>query len=77
MSTNVSRNSALSLIWKVVRVLAFVSGGFLFFRARNRIISFVKNQNFIITAAYAVILTFIALFFRLIMVLNWIIQQGR
>jgi hypothetical protein len=77
MGKNESRNKALSLVWKAVRVLAFVSGGFLFFRARNRLISFVKNQNFIITAAYAVILAFIALFFRLIMMLNWIIQQGR
>ena len=76
MSKNESRNRALSLVWKVVRVLAFVSGGFLFYRARKRIISFVQNQNFIITAAYAVVLAFIALFFRLIMVLNWIIQQG-
>jgi hypothetical protein len=76
MSKSTSGKKTVSIIWKVVRALVFVSGGFLFFRGRKKIISFIQNQNFIITAVYAVIIAFIALFYRLIMVLNWIIQQG-
>jgi hypothetical protein len=77
MSKDTFAGKAASIIWKVVRVMAFVAGGFLFYRSRKKIASFVKNQTFIISAAYAVIIAFIALFYRLIMVLNWIIQQGR
>jgi hypothetical protein len=77
MSKDTLASKATSIVWKVVRVLAFVAGGFLFYRGRKKIILFIQNQNFIITAAYAVIIAFIALFYRLIMVLNWIIQQGR
>lgn len=76
MSKDTFGSKAVSITWKVVRVLAFVAGGFLFYRSRKKIAAFVSNQNFIITAAYAVVLGFIALFYRLIMVLNWIIQQG-
>jgi hypothetical protein len=76
MSKKSLGGKVLGIIAKVFGVLAFAAGGFLFFRFRNYILNFVKNKNFIITAAYAVILGFIALFFRLIMVLNWIIQQG-
>jgi hypothetical protein len=76
MSRETLGGKAGSIIWKVARVLTFAAGGFLFFRWRRKIAAFVSNQNFIITAAYAVILAFIALFYRLIMVLNWIMQQG-
>jgi hypothetical protein len=76
MSKNSPDNKVISFTWNIIRALAFVCGGFLIFRSRKKIASFVKNQNFIITAAYAMVIAFIALFYRLIMVLNWIIQQG-
>jgi hypothetical protein len=54
-----------------------VAGGFLLFRNKKKLFSFAKNGNFIITLAYAVVFGFMALLYRLIIVVNWIIQQGR
>jgi hypothetical protein len=76
MKKGFSEGAISQLVFKVLKIIAFIAGGFLFYRSRKKLMEIAKNQNFIITAAYAVILAFIALFYRLIMVLNWIIQQG-
>jgi hypothetical protein len=62
---------------RALRILFFLAGGFLLYRNKQKVLSFIKNRNFIITAAYAIIISFIALMARLIMALNWILQQAR
>jgi len=71
-----SHKKTFSLIGLLFKIVLFVAGGFLIWRYRKKVAAFIKNQNFIITAAYALLIGFIALFYRLIMALNWIIQQG-
>jgi hypothetical protein len=65
------------LFIRALKVLFFLAGGFLLYRKKENVLSFIKNQNFIITAAYAVIISFIALIARMIVALNWILQQAR
>jgi hypothetical protein len=60
-----------------LKVFFFIAGSFLLYRNKEKVLSFLKNRNFIITAAYAIIISFIALMARLIMALNWILQQAR
>jgi hypothetical protein len=62
---------------RALRVLFFLAGGFLLYRNKEKVLSLIKNQNFIITTAYAIIISFIALIARLIMALNWILQQAK
>ena len=65
------------LLVRILKIFFFIAGGFLLYRNKEKMLSFVGNQNFIITAAYAIIISFIALVARLIMALNWILQQAR
>jgi len=62
---------------RILKVLLFLGGGWLFYKNREKIATFIKSQNFIITAIYTMIIGGIALFYRLIIFLNWIIQQAR
>jgi hypothetical protein len=71
------KNSAEKAKSPALKILFFIAGGFLLYRNKEKVLSFIKNQNFIITAAYAVIIAFIALMARLIMALNWMLQQAR
>ena len=71
------KNSAGKAKSPALKILFFIAGGFLLYRNKEKVLSFIKNQNFIITAAYAVIIAFIALMARLIMALNWMLQQAR
>jgi len=66
-----------NLLVRTLKIFFFIAGGFLLYRNKEKVRSFVRNQNFIITAAYAIIISFIALVARLIMALNWILQQAR
>jgi hypothetical protein len=63
------------LSW-IIRILLFVSGIFLIIRNKKKLYSVVKNRNFIVTLAYTIAILFSALLYRLLMVVNWIIQQG-
>lgn len=65
------------LFARALKILFFIAGGFLLYRKKEKILSFFKSRNFIVTAAYAIIISFIAIIARLIVVLNWILQQAR
>jgi hypothetical protein len=65
------------LFVRVFKILFFAVGGLYLYRKKEKLATFAKNRNFIITAAYAIIISFIALIARLIMALNWILQQSR
>jgi len=67
----------VSLAIRFVKIAGFLAGGFLLYRNRKKLRDFFTRQSFIISASYALVIAFIALFYRLIMVLNWILQQGR
>lgn len=67
----------LKIPFRFFKILLFVGGGWLFYKNRQKIASFIKSQNFIITAIYTLVIGGIALFYRLIIFLNWIIQQAR
>jgi hypothetical protein len=73
---NKNKKSSNSVVG-IFKIILFVAGGFLLFRNKKKLFSFAKNGNFIITLAYAVVFGFMALLYRLIIVVNWIIQQGR
>jgi len=61
---------------KVVKVSALVAGAMLLFKNKNKISEIFKNRNFIVAMLYGIVLSGIAVVFRLIMALNWIIQQA-
>ena len=65
------------LALRLFKLLFFIAGGFFLYRKKDKLASIAKSRNFIITASYAVIISFIALIARLIMALNWILQQSR
>jgi hypothetical protein len=65
------------IVLRAFKLLFFIAGGFFLYRKKNKLASIAKSRNFIITASYAVIISFIALIARLIMALNWILQQSR
>jgi hypothetical protein len=65
------------ILIRIVKIVGFVAGGFLLYRNRKKLNAFLTRQGFILSAVYAVIIAFIALFYRLITLLNWILQQGR
>jgi|GEM_PF-1774179 len=59
-----------------VKIGALIAGAFLVFKKKEKISSFFKNRNFIVATLYGLLLSGIALVYRLIMALNWIIQQA-
>lgn len=61
----------------ILKLLAVLGGGLLIFRNKNKLSSIFKSNNFILTSLYAIVIIFVALIYRLIIVLNWIIQQAR
>ena len=65
------------LLIRALKIFFFIAGGFLLYRKKEKVLAFIKNQNFIITAAYAILISFIALIARLIMALNWMLQQAK
>jgi hypothetical protein len=67
-----------SLSGIVLKVLLFAAGGFLFYRKREKVKkSLFKNSGFILAAIHGILLSLIAIIYRLIVALNWIIQQAR
>lgn len=67
-----------SLSRTVFKVLLFVAGGFLFYRKREKVKkSLFQNSGFILAAIHGILLSLIAIIYRLIVALNWIIQQAR
>jgi hypothetical protein len=64
------------ILGKVVKVSALVAGTLLLFKNKNKISEIIKNRNFIVAMLYGIVLSGIAVVFRLIMALNWIIQQA-
>lgn len=67
----------INIVIRIVKVLGFLAGGFLLFRNRKKLSAFFTRQTVFLSALYAAILALLALFYRLFMVLNWILQQGR
>lgn len=64
------------ILGKVVKVSALVAGALLLFKNKNKLSEVFKNRNVIVAMLYGIILSGIAVVFRLIMALNWIIQQA-
>lgn len=62
----------------VLKIIIFAAGGFLFYRKREKVKkSLLKNSGFLVALIHGVLLSLIALVYRLIVALNWIIQQAR
>jgi hypothetical protein len=64
------------ILGKIVKVSALVAGALLLFKNKNKFSEVFKNRNVIVAMLYGIILSGIAVVFRLIMALNWIIQQA-
>jgi hypothetical protein len=77
MSVRSKDKKSLRPVARIFKIILFLTGGFLLFRNKEKLLSFAKNRNFIITFLYAAVFGFMALLYRLIIVVNWIIQQGR
>ncbi len=61
-----------------LKVIVFAAGGFLFYRKRGTVKkSLFKNSGFIVAMLHGILLSLIAIIYRLIVALNWIIQQAR
>ncbi len=60
----------------VVKVSALIAGALLLFKNKNKLSEIFKNRNFIVAMLYGLVLSGIAVVYRLIMALNWIIQQA-
>jgi len=61
-----------------LKIIIFVAGGFLFYKKRDKVKnSLLKNSGFLVAVIHGVLLSLIALVYRLIVALNWIIQQAR
>lgn len=71
------KKRSLSIIGKVVKFGAVIAGGILLFRKKERIGKIFKSSNFLVAAIYGILVSMIALIYRLILALNWIIQQAR
>jgi hypothetical protein len=61
----------------LLKIATVIGGGLLIFRNKNKLLAFFKSKNFFVTAIYSLVLIFVALIYRLLIVLNWIIQQAR
>jgi hypothetical protein len=64
------------ILGKVVKVSALAAGALLLFKNKNKLSEIIKNRSFIVAMLYGIVLSGIAVVFRLIMALNWIIQQA-
>ncbi len=72
------RPKIASLSKAVLKVLLFVAGGFLFYRKREKVKkSLFQNPGLVLAAIHGILLSLIAIIYRLIVALNWIIQQAR
>ncbi|HEX3020081.1 MAG TPA: hypothetical protein VHP36_07250 [Chitinispirillaceae bacterium] len=68
----------VSIFRTVLKILLFAAGGFLFYYKRGKVKkSFLQNSGFIVAAIHGILLSLIAIIYRLIVALNWIIQQAR
>ncbi len=77
MAVRSKNTTIVAFIVHIFKIVLFLAGGFLLFRNKEKITSFIKNRNFLVSAAYVIVIGFMALLYRLIIVVNWIIQQGR
>jgi hypothetical protein len=66
-----------SISGKLFKIGAIVAGAVLIFRKKEKIAYFFKSSNFFVAAMYGLLVSMIALIYRLIVALNWIIQQAR
>jgi hypothetical protein len=62
---------------KIRNLTIFFAGGLFFYRKRGKLKSIFHNSNFLIAAVHGILLSLIAVIYRLIVLLNWIIQQAR
>lgn len=62
----------------VLKIIVVSLGGLFFYRKRDRVKkSLLHNSGFLITAIHGLLLSLIAIVYRLIVALNWLIQQSR
>jgi hypothetical protein len=71
-----SKPGFLGIFTHVIKILTAVASVFFLFRKRKKISGFFKNSNFLVAALYGILLSAIAIVFRLILALNWIIQNA-
>ncbi len=67
----------LKITGKILKIGALIAGGIFLFRKKGKISNFFKSSNFFVAAVYGILFSLIALIYRLIIALNWIIQQAR
>jgi len=71
-----SKKGFLGIVTNVLKIATAAASVFYLFKERKKINGLFKNSNFIVAALYGILLSGIAVIFRLIMALNWIIQQA-
>lgn len=78
MAKFLKRPKIASLTRTVFKVLLFAAGGFIFYWKREKVKkSLFQKSGFILAVIHGVLLSLIAIIFRLVVALNWIIQQAR
>lgn len=77
MNKNGFQKGLFKIFGKIFKLGALIAGGIFLFRKKNKINSFFKSSNFLVAAVYGILFSLIALIYRLIIALNWIIQQAR
>lgn len=66
-----------SISGKLLKIGALIAGAVFIFRKKEKISNFFRSSNFVVAALYGLLVSMIALIYRLIVALNWIIQQAR
>jgi hypothetical protein len=69
--------TVFNIFGKILKVGAVVAGAMALFKKKDKISTFFRSSNFFVAAMYGILVSMIALIYRLIMALNWIIQQAR
>lgn len=76
---NIKKKSKTVLVLKnIFKLFVFLISGFLFYKKRKIVKkSILQNSGFLLAAIHGLLLSMIALVYRLIVALNWIIHQSK
>lgn len=76
---NIKKKSKTVLVLKnIFKLFVFLISGFLFYKKRKIVKkSILQNSGFLLAAIHGLLFSMIALVYRLIVALNWIIHQSK
>lgn len=77
MKKKESPKTFFNIFGKLLKIGAVIAGAVVLFKKKDKISTFFRSSNFFVAAMYGLLVSMIALIYRLIMALNWIIQQAR